>query len=70
MTLPYERYYALTNALHFLQDLLDRSKTKKIPLEIRMRARSVLKHFPHEIEIEKIAKMSKSVVEMPYEGEE
>lgn len=54
MTLPDERYRALQWARKFLYDLLDRSKTKRVPLEIRRQARSVVKHYPFEHELEKI----------------
>ena len=54
MTLPHERHWALKNALRFLQDLMDRTKTKRVPMEIRRQARGVLKHFPHDFDIDRI----------------
>jgi len=51
MTLPFERTNALVNARQFMLDLMDSSKTPKVPLEIRRRARSVLKHFPGAFDI-------------------
>ena len=46
MTLPDERYRALQWAEQFLEDLMDPSKTPRVPREIRSRARSVLRHYP------------------------
>ena len=48
MTLNFERYNAVNSAREFLWDLMNPSKTKRVPLEIRRRARSIAKHFPTE----------------------
>jgi uncharacterized protein (UPF0147 family) len=50
VTLAVERKNALKWAREFLRELLDPSKTKRVPREIRRRARSVLKHYPDERE--------------------
>lgn len=55
MTLPNERTRAVIYAQKFLRDLLDPKATPKVPLEIRRRARSVLKHFPQPYEMEQAA---------------
>lgn len=52
MTLLHEKIRAIKWAREFLRDLLDPSKTKRIPREIRQRARSVLKHYPHDYSID------------------
>lgn len=36
-------------------DLLYRDVTPKVPKEVRLRARAVLKHFPWDFDIERIA---------------
>ncbi len=53
MTLPDERYRAVLMAERLLKDLCDRSKTPRVPREIRDRARSVLRHYPGEWDMER-----------------
>lgn len=55
MTLPNERLRALKWAKQFLWDLLDRQKTKRVPLAIRKMARSIAKHYPNDYELDEIA---------------
>lgn len=54
MTLPAERFAAMKRARDFLRDLLDRTKTKRVPLEIRSQARWVLKHYPTDFDLERL----------------
>jgi len=56
MTLPNERTRALMNAKLFLRSLLDPRATPRVPLKVRRAARSCLKHFPAEFEIEELPK--------------
>jgi hypothetical protein len=53
MTLPDERYRAVLMAERLLKDLCDRSKTPRVPREIRERARSVLRHYPSDYDMER-----------------
>lgn len=53
MTLPDERYRAVLMAERLLKDLCDRTKTPRVPREIRERARSVLRHYPGEWDMER-----------------
>ena len=46
MTMPYERKKAVLNTERFLLDLSNPRITPRIPKEIRVRARSLLKHYP------------------------
>ena len=46
MTLPDERYRAVLYAEEFLRAISDPQITKRIPKEIRQRARGVLRHYP------------------------
>ena len=46
MTLPDERTRAVHAAREFLLDLLDPKKTPRVPRDIRLRAHSVLRHYP------------------------
>ena len=65
MTLPNERYRAVQNAREFLYNLLDPKKTPKVPKEIRIQARYILKHFPHNYEMELVASKTKEVFGSP-----
>lgn len=55
MTLPDERLRALRWARRFLTELMDPSKTKRVPSEIRKMARAVLKHYPLNYDIDRMA---------------
>lgn len=58
MTLKSERLNALKMAREFLLALLDRQETPRVPLYIRSRARSVLKHFICSYEIDQLPEMA------------
>lgn len=51
MTLPNERTNAIIVAREFLLDLIDPKVTPKIPREVRRRAISCLRHYPHIFEL-------------------
>ena len=55
MTLPTERYRALKQGTKLLEELCDPGKTPRVPSLIRDRARSILRHFPHDFDIDQIA---------------
>ena len=57
MTLPDERLRALKKARRFLFSLLDPSQTPKVPKTIRKEASSVLKHFPFDYQLDKLAEI-------------
>lgn len=61
MTLPLERYRAVLSAREFLRALMDPKETPRVPREIRQRAKSVLKHFPSEYEMETVSKKAKDL---------
>jgi len=61
MTLPDERFRAVMMTKEFLLKLLDPKATPRVPLDIRRQARSVLRHFPHQYEMERVAKKSPDV---------
>ena len=52
MTMPYERKTAVLNTEKFLLDLCNPSVTPRIPSNIRGRARSLLKHYPHQYDMD------------------
>lgn len=54
MTLPYERLRAVIYTREFLFDLTLSSKTPRVPKEIRERAKSLLRHYPMEAEMEMV----------------
>ncbi len=55
MTVPSERFRSIQNVREFLYDLVDRKKTPRIPKEIRIRAGRLLKHYPIDLHMEKVA---------------
>ena len=63
MTLPDERYRAIKYAHEFLRDLLNPKKTPRVPRAIRDRAYRVLRHFPHEYELKRLAKRSPDIID-------
>jgi len=69
MTLPDERFRSIKYAQDFLRDLLDPKVTPKIPKHIRKRAYSILKHFPHQYEMEQAAKVLPDIFEVDKEKE-
>lgn len=52
MTMPNERFRSVIQTRDFLISLLDPKKTPKVPKDIRENAYYLLKHFPHEYEME------------------
>jgi hypothetical protein len=46
MSLPFEQARALARARQFLLDLCVPGKIKRIPREVRLAARAVVKHYP------------------------
>ena len=55
MTLPDERYRAVLQAEEFLRAIADPTITKRVPKEIRQRARGVLRHYPSAWELDRVA---------------
>lgn len=52
MTIPEQRYNALKQSRKFIEELCDPGKTPRVPGPVRDRARSLLKHFPLDSEID------------------
>lgn len=63
MTLPDERYRAITQAKKLLEDLCDPGKTPRVPGVVRDRARGALRHFPNNWELDKIAESSPELLD-------
>lgn len=53
MTLPYERKNAVKWTQRFLLDLSNPRITPRVPKEIRERARSLLRHYPLDIDMDR-----------------
>jgi hypothetical protein len=68
VTLPDERYRAITYTRKFLLDLCDTRSTKGIPKEIRDRARSCLRHFPSDWELDQAADAAPHVFQREMEA--
>jgi hypothetical protein len=62
MTLPDERYRAIKWAEQFLKDLMDSSKTPRVPKQIRQQARSILRHYPGEYYLEQLARARPDII--------
>ncbi len=52
MTIPSERTRAVNYTHDFLYDLLDPSKTPRVPRDVRQRARALLRHYPSKFDME------------------
>jgi hypothetical protein len=55
MTLPYERYRAVSITREFLYALLDSAKTPRVPRSVRQTAARCLRHYPAEPDMERAA---------------
>jgi len=56
MTLPDERYRAVMWAKRFLESLsYDRTNYPRVPLKVRNEARSILRHYPSQWDMENAA---------------
>jgi hypothetical protein len=62
VTLPDERYRALKMAESMLMDLMDPSKTPRVPRSVRAQARSVLRHYPGPYYLEQLARRSPDII--------
>lgn len=54
MTLPYERLNAVSRTRKFLYDLIDPAVTPRVPKHIRQQALHLLKHYPHDFEMDMV----------------
>ena len=63
MTLPDERYRSVLAAERLLKDLCDPSKTPRVPAQVRSAARSVLRHYPSQWDMDRAATACPEVFE-------
>lgn len=69
MTLPDERYRALKQSRKLLEELCDPGKTPRVPSIIRDRARTILRHFPFDSDLERMAENSPELLEKTSPGD-
>jgi len=62
MTLPDERYRAMRLAESFLQDLCNCHQTPRVPRSVRERARGILRHYPSDYDLDRLAEKAPNVV--------
>lgn len=63
MTVPIERTNAVVWTGEFLQDLIDPSKTPRVPKSIRQQALRLLRHYPNKFEMDFIARCEDATVD-------
>lgn len=63
MTLPDERYRSMMAADRLLRDLCDSKVTPRVPRAIRDRVIAVLRHWPGEYYINRLAHESPEIIE-------
>jgi hypothetical protein len=69
MTLPDERYRALKQSRKLLEELCDPGKTPRVPSIIRDRARTILRHYPHDIDMDRLAENNPEMLEKNLPGD-
>ena len=62
MTLPDERYRAIRQTGQFLRDLQDRTIYPRVPRPVRAEAYRLLRHYPTEYDLERLAEKSPNVI--------
>lgn len=55
MSLPDEKFRALKQGKKLLEELCDPGRTPRVPSIVRDKARGVLRHFPNDAELDRIA---------------
>lgn len=63
MTQPDQRYSALRSARRLLEELCDPGKTPRVPAIVRERARTALRHYPTELDVEKLVTACPEVID-------
>ena len=61
MTLPDERYRAVVQTRRFLLDLCNREHTPRVPKIVRDTARSMLRHYPSDWDMQRAAESAPEV---------
>jgi hypothetical protein len=61
MTLPDEMFNSLRAARTFMTEMLDPAVYPRLPKQVRLAARARLKHFPCQLEINRMEEMYKTI---------
>lgn len=67
MTLPDERYRSLVQTRRFLLDLCNKEHTPRIPKLIRDTARSMLRHYPSDYELDRLCAAAPEILQQRME---
>lgn len=67
MTLPDERYQSLSQTRRFLLDLCNSEHTPRVPKLIRDTARSMLRHYPSDWELDQLASAAPEILQQRME---
>ena len=65
MTKIDDRYHAIKQGKKLLEDLCDPGKTPRVPSIVRERAKTVLKHFPKDHELDRIVDDNPELLDKP-----
>jgi len=63
MTMANDRYKAIKQSKKLLEELCDPGKTPRVPSLVRDRARTALRHFPNDFEIDTLAAKFPEIIE-------
>jgi hypothetical protein len=63
MTTAEDRYRAIKQSRKMLEELCDPGKTPRVPSIVRDRARSILRHYPSDFDLDTIAENSPDLLE-------
>ena len=63
MTTAEERYRAIKQSRKMLEELCDPGKTPRVPSIVRDKARTILRHFPNDFDIDRLAETSPEMLE-------
>ncbi len=63
MTTPEDRYRSLKQSRKLLEELCDPGKTPRVPSIVRDRARSILRHYPNDQELDKMVETNPEILE-------
>jgi hypothetical protein len=63
MTMPCERYNSIVYTEQFLLDLCNPKKTPRVPLEVRNRARSCLRHYPRTFDLDMLSTKCPEIID-------
>ena len=68
MTQPLDRYKAIKQSKKLLEELCDPGKTPRVPSLVRDRARTALRHFPNDFEIDTLATKCPEIINNRQQG--